>query len=73
MQEVIDIAQSVANSRLGVYSDETPRQNEIADVRADINRARAQLGWEPRVSLRKGIESMFALGLGSMVVEDLKK
>jgi GDP-4-dehydro-6-deoxy-D-mannose reductase len=60
VQEVIDIAQSVADSRLGVYSEETPRQNEIADVRADITRARAQLGWEPRVSLRNGIESMFA-------------
>jgi len=61
VQEIIDIAQSVADSRLCVYSEETPRQNEIADVRADITRARAQLGWEPRVSLREGIESMFAL------------
>lgn len=64
VQEVIDIAQSVAGSRLGVFSEETPRQNEIAEVRADISRARAQLGWEPRVSLRKGIETMFALGQG---------
>jgi len=60
VQEVIDMAQSVADSKLGVFSEETPRQNEIADVRADITRARAQLGWEPRVSLRNGIESMFA-------------
>jgi nucleoside-diphosphate-sugar epimerase len=64
VQEVIDIAQSVADSRLGVYSEETPRHNEISDVRADITRARSELGWEPHVSLRNGIESMFALGQG---------
>lgn len=61
VQEVIDIAQAVAGTRLGVHCEETLRQNEIADVRANIARARNRLGWNPCVSLRAGIASMFRL------------
>jgi GDP-4-dehydro-6-deoxy-D-mannose reductase len=58
--EVIDMAQTIAGTRFGVHCEEVPRQNEIADVRADITRARTQLGWEPRVSLREGLALMLA-------------
>jgi nucleoside-diphosphate-sugar epimerase len=58
--EVIDMAQTLAGTRLEVHCEESTRQNEIADVRADITRARTQLGWEPRVSLREGLQLMFA-------------
>jgi GDP-4-dehydro-6-deoxy-D-mannose reductase len=60
VEEVVDMAQTIAGTRFGVHCEETTRQNEIADVRADITRARAQLGWGPRVSLRKGLELMLA-------------
>jgi GDP-4-dehydro-6-deoxy-D-mannose reductase len=58
--EVINMAQAIAGTRFEVHCEEAPRQNEIADVRADITRARTQLGWEPRVSLREGLELMLA-------------
>ena len=61
VQEVIDLAQAVAGTRLGVHCEEALRQNEIADVRANIARARTQLGWNPGVSLRDGIAWMFGL------------
>lgn len=61
--EVIEMAQTIQGTRLGVQCEEAPRQNEIADVRGDITRARTQLGWEPRVSLREGLELMLALGV----------
>ncbi|MDA9437538.1 hypothetical protein XH98_00100 [Bradyrhizobium sp. CCBAU 51745] len=58
--EVIDMAQSIAGTQLAIRCDDDIRQNEIADVRADITRARAQLGWEPRNSLRMGLKLMLA-------------
>jgi nucleoside-diphosphate-sugar epimerase len=60
VKEIIDIAQMIAKTRLAVLCEESPRINEIADVCADISRARTQLGWQPRVTLREGLESMLA-------------
>jgi len=56
--EVIDTIQSAAGTRLPVVSEETPRANEIPDVRADITRAQTILGWSPRYSLAEGIARM---------------
>jgi GDP-4-dehydro-6-deoxy-D-mannose reductase len=61
--EVIDMAQMTAGTRFEVRCEEAPRKNEIADVRADITRARMQLGWEPHVSLRQGLELMLAASM----------
>ena len=58
--EVIDTIQSAAGTRLPVVSEGEPRANEIPDVRADIARAHAVLGWHPRYSLADGIGRMLA-------------
>ena len=58
VQDIIDIIQAAAGTRLPVVSSEEPRPNEIADVRADITRARTFLGWEPRYSFAEGIERL---------------
>jgi GDP-4-dehydro-6-deoxy-D-mannose reductase len=60
VQDVIDLAQDVAGTRLGVDCEDVTRQNEIPEVRADTTLARTQLDWIPRVSLREGLASMLA-------------
>jgi len=45
-------------------SSEQPRSNEIADVRADITRARTLLGGEPRVSFAEGIAQLVRAARG---------
>jgi nucleoside-diphosphate-sugar epimerase len=54
--EIVAIAQSLAGTRLPLISDDNVRRNEIPDVRADISRARAALGWEPTIDLTRGID-----------------
>ena len=55
VRDIIDTIQAAADTRLPVVSSEQPRSNEIADVRADITRARTMLGWESRYSFADGI------------------
>lgn len=58
VQEVIDIVQDVAHSRKRIVCGDTVRANELMDVVADISRARRELGWNPVVSFREGIENI---------------
>jgi nucleoside-diphosphate-sugar epimerase len=56
VREVVDLAQAAANTSLRVFCDDAHRLNEIPDVRADISRARSQLGWSPGHSLIEGLK-----------------
>jgi nucleoside-diphosphate-sugar epimerase len=58
VQEIIDILQECAGTHLPVVSSCAVRRNEIPDVRADIARARAILGWWPEWDLPAGIRAM---------------
>lgn len=58
VQEIIDILQQAAGTDLPVVSSCAVRRNEIPDVRADITRARAVLGWRPEWDLPAGIRVM---------------
>lgn len=58
VREVIDMAQSVAGTKLPVSSKKSPRQNEIPDVRANIERAKSVLDWHPRLTFAEGIERL---------------
>jgi nucleoside-diphosphate-sugar epimerase len=60
VRDVIDAVQAAAGTQLPVVSEDAPRANEIPDVRADIARARALLGWSPRTSLAEGIRRLIA-------------
>jgi nucleoside-diphosphate-sugar epimerase len=56
---VLELAESIvgiAGTRKPVVSRNEERQNEVLDTVADIGRARRELGWEPEVSLREGLE-----------------
>jgi GDP-4-dehydro-6-deoxy-D-mannose reductase len=55
VEEVVGLIQQAAGTALPVVSEETPRPNEIPDVRADITRARDILGWTPCHTLADGI------------------
>lgn len=56
--EAAALVQKHAGSDKPVVSVGSPRQNEIADVRADVSRIRAAIGWEPRVSFEQGLQRM---------------
>jgi GDP-4-dehydro-6-deoxy-D-mannose reductase len=58
VQQIIDLAQTAAGANLTIVCEHEERLNEIPDVRADIGRARRQLGWEPRYSLFDGLKMM---------------
>jgi nucleoside-diphosphate-sugar epimerase len=52
---VIAMAQSVAATSKPVRSLETPRMQEIDDTRANVAKARGELGWSAKRALRDGI------------------
>jgi nucleoside-diphosphate-sugar epimerase len=58
VQQIVDLIQVVAGTRLPVIDAGKPRQEELDDVRADISRARDIFGWSPRITLRSGIEQL---------------
>ncbi|WP_064693908.1 NAD-dependent epimerase/dehydratase family protein [Rhizobium aegyptiacum] len=58
VQEIIEILQEAAGTDLPVVSSCAVRRNEIPDVRADITRARAVLGWRPEWDLPAGIRAL---------------
>ena len=55
VREIIEIMQRVCGKDLPVVSSCVERRNEIPDVRADITRAEAVLGWKPRWNFEAGI------------------
>jgi len=56
--EIVEVIQRIANTNLPVISDSMVRPQEIADVRADISRAREELDWSPSYSFAEGIADM---------------
>jgi nucleoside-diphosphate-sugar epimerase len=55
---LIEIIQNLFGSSLPVISDNKKRAGEIMDTVADITLARQDLGWQPKFSLRDGLEDM---------------
>lgn len=58
--ELIQTIQDVWGTALPVRADGERRPGEIMDTVADIARARQQLGWTPRFTLRRGLEALHA-------------
>lgn len=58
VKEIIDSIQHILNTRKPVYSENKSRENELADVVADISRAKSELGWTPKVSFEDGIKRL---------------
>ncbi len=59
VKEVIQTILEVANSQKTISSKNEMRPNEIMDTIADIQKAKAELDWEPSFSFKQGIEDMF--------------
>jgi GDP-4-dehydro-6-deoxy-D-mannose reductase len=59
--DVIAIIQELWGTDLPVRSDHVRRPGEVMDTVADITRARQQLGWSPRYTLRDGLMAMRAV------------
>jgi nucleoside-diphosphate-sugar epimerase len=59
--EIVSAIQSVAGTSLPVISENAPRDNEIPDVYADINRAKDELGWRPKHTFEQGIRNMISM------------
>ena len=58
--ELIQTIQDVWGTNLPVHSDRARRKNEVMEAVADITRAKQQLGWTPRFTLRQGLEDLHA-------------
>lgn len=58
VRDVIDIVRSNFDNEIEYICSNEIRPNEVMDTRADINRAKNELGWEPRISFSEGIQSM---------------
>ena len=55
VEEIIEIIQKVAGTNKQVQSEKKERGNEIADVVADISKAKKELNWRPKFSFKQGI------------------
>ncbi len=55
VQEVLNRMQAMAGTRKPVRSMGARRNNELMDVYADISKAKAELGWTPKITLDQGI------------------
>ena len=58
--EVIATAQAEAATSKPVRCGESVRINEISDTRADIEKARHELGWSPKHEFRDGVRTIIA-------------
>ncbi|THF57637.1 NAD-dependent epimerase/dehydratase family protein [Pseudothauera rhizosphaerae] len=56
--EIIATLQEAAGTSLPVVSAEAPRNQEILDVRADVDLAARVLGWAPNFDLVTGVQDM---------------
>jgi nucleoside-diphosphate-sugar epimerase len=64
VREVIDIAQSIAQTRKEVICQDIKRTSEIDNVVADISKAKLELNWSPCHSFHDGIEKIISFMRG---------
>ena len=60
VKEVIEVAQSIAQTTKKVVCHETRRSGEIDDVVADISKVQLELNWRPRHSLSDGMRKIIS-------------
>jgi nucleoside-diphosphate-sugar epimerase len=58
--EVITAAQAAAGTSKPMTCGQSVRKHEIPDTRADVEKARRELGWSPKVEFRDGVRTMIA-------------
>jgi nucleoside-diphosphate-sugar epimerase len=60
VEAIVQLIQEAAGTALSVVDEETPRYEELDDVRADITAARRIFGWSPQISMATGIGRLVA-------------
>lgn len=60
--EVLELIESICGVPLRIESEGERRKDEVMDTVADISEAGRCLGWQPRFTLRDGLDDMFRLG-----------
>jgi len=65
IQEIVNVLNDLTGRARPLRSRGESRQDDVMDVVADIRRAKADLGWEPRVNLRDGLAATLAATLGT--------
>ena len=65
MNETISLFETVSGRRLDLRRHDEPVAGDQRRTKADTSRIRAELGWEPRVSLEDGIARQWAWAAGS--------
>jgi nucleoside-diphosphate-sugar epimerase len=63
VQDLIDIVKNITQKSVSIHSEGIRRPNEVMDTRADISKAKVDLGWQPHWSLEKGLKAMIDLRL----------
>jgi nucleoside-diphosphate-sugar epimerase len=58
--EVIAAAQAEADTSKPVRCGQSVRSHEIHDTRADVEKARSELGWSPKYEFREGVRTIVA-------------
>ena len=61
VKEIIDIVADITKKNISIISDEIGRPHEIMDTRANINKAKAELGWHPRWIIKEGLKELINL------------
>ena len=65
MNETIALFEAISGRRLDLRRHDEPVAGDQRRTKADTSRIRAELGWEPRVSLEDGIARQWAWASGS--------
>ena len=56
VRELAEIIMEIVGTSKPILSRNRARPNEVLDIVADISKARADVGWFPRIALRTGLE-----------------
>ncbi|MBN1895720.1 GDP-mannose 4,6-dehydratase [bacterium] len=55
IQEIVDLLNELYGKPLAVHFKNEYRKNEILDIVADIGKIKSELGWQPKYSMRAGL------------------
>jgi nucleoside-diphosphate-sugar epimerase len=61
VKEIVDIVQSLFNSEIDYFCTNEFRPNDVMDTIADIRKIKAELNWQPTVSIHDGLEKMIKI------------
>ncbi|HEY6915439.1 MAG TPA: NAD(P)-dependent oxidoreductase, partial [Paludibacter sp.] len=61
VKEIVDIVRSLFNSEIDYLCTNELRPNDVMDTIADIRKIKAELNWQPTVSIHDGLKKMIKI------------